>query len=206
MSAADESPTLGPILGVEGNEPAPTIVQEAVEAFLSVTSGVGSPGLAQVITDDPLDVIQSIIREDTGRNVGHFPMWVRFWREDLRRGALVVLHSPNPYTEVDLLVVAHPGVLNRTVLRALFRWAFYAGGWSRVVARVPPERTDLADLLRRCRFKFEGTARGAVPGAGDLQMWALTAHDALWLVPRSQQPIGLPPTRDPSPPASLKVH
>ncbi|MCJ2072211.1 hypothetical protein MKK75_26030, partial [Methylobacterium sp. J-030] len=75
-------------------------------------------------------------------------------------------------------------MLNRTVLRALFRWAFYAANWSRVVARVPADRTDLADLLRRAGFKHEGSARGGRNGA-DAQLWALTAYCHLWLSPRS---------------------
>ncbi|MCJ2072210.1 hypothetical protein MKK75_26025 [Methylobacterium sp. J-030] len=51
---------------------------------------------------------------------------------------------------------------------------------------MPADRPDLADLLRRAGFKHEGRARGGLNGA-DAQLWALTAHDALWIMPRSMR-------------------
>lgn len=197
-----EDMTLGDVLATA--ETPQTVLQDFVEASLQMTSEPG-PGLARVITSDTLEFVRGAILELAGRHVGHYPMWLRFWRPDLDRGLLVVLSSPNPYGEVDLAIVAHPGVLNRTILRALFRWAFYAAGWSRVVARVPADRRDLADLLRRAGFKHEGVARGGLPHV-DAQLWALTAHDALWLLPHSQRPIPALPEQDVSPPKSMKVH
>lgn len=182
-----EERTLGDVLQVA--ETPQDVLQEYIDTVLQEVSEPGTPGLAQVVTSDPLEVVRGVVRDDAGRHVGHFPMWVRFWREDLRRSLLVVLHSPNPYGEVDLVIVAHRGVLNRTVLRALFRWAFYAAGWSRVVVRIAPMprvKGSLPDLLERAGFRCEGRARGGLNGA-DAQLWALTAQDALWIMPRSMR-------------------
>ncbi|MCJ2069591.1 hypothetical protein MKK75_12460, partial [Methylobacterium sp. J-030] len=66
---------------------------------------------------------------------------------------------------------------------ALFRWAFYAANWSRVVARVPADLPVLPDLLRRAGCKHDGRPHCRLNGA-DAQLWALTAHDALWIMPR----------------------
>ncbi|MCJ2068549.1 hypothetical protein MKK75_06975, partial [Methylobacterium sp. J-030] len=193
---------LGDVLQVA--ETPQDVLQEYIDTVLQAASEPGAPGLAQVVTSDPLEVVRGVIRDDAGRHVGHFPMWVRFWREDLRRSLLVVLHSPNPYGEVDLAVVAHRGMLNRTVLRALFRWAFYAANWSRVVARVPADRPDLADLLRRTGLTHEGRARGGLNGA-DAQLWALTAQDDLWIMPRSMR-RPKPAERGIPMPDPMKVH
>lgn len=207
-SVADgEDLTLGDVLRTA--ETPEAVLQEYIETALRATSEP-VPGVTQVIVSDPLEMVQSIFLGDVGRSVGHSPMWVRFWRPDLRRGLMAVLHSPSSYGECDLLMVAHPGVLNRATLRALFRWCFYVGGWSRVVARVPvesgpPRKGSLGDLLRRAGFKHEGRARGGLP-SGDAEIWAMTQHDALWVLPRSQRPAAPIRIEDIPPPSDLRLH
>lgn len=199
---ADDDLTLGEILGVA--EGAPSMWQELVGGIL-LDAAAQKPEAAfapvQITVSDPLAWVDEQIRAATGRQVGNMPVWVRFFRPAQDIGALFVLSAPHPLDGADLVMVANRGMMTRGLIRDLCRWAFYAVGLTRVVVRIPIERTDLQDYARRAGFVFEGIARDLYGVGADGQVWAMSAARCRWL---PKPPPAIPP--DTSPPFSLKVH
>ncbi|SEP09886.1 hypothetical protein SAMN02799625_04671 [Methylobacterium sp. UNC300MFChir4.1] len=208
MADETEGPDLGEVLALAADAPTdpalvnPLWAQDAIARQLD--GGVRGEVSARTfysVTDSFVAVLQWI-RSGTGRELGSVPVWVRCWREDTEQGVLFVLSAPRPPDEAELIVVGMRGAMSRAVLRAVSHWAFGMLGLRRAVARVPVERTDLAELLRRAGFRHEGTARDALGDGVDAAVWVMTARTCPWL-PHAPSP---PPDRDLGPVHSLKVH
>ncbi|MCJ2093127.1 hypothetical protein MKK67_11555 [Methylobacterium sp. J-072] len=208
---ADEGMTLEGILREAGVDPrdvwpqAPTelAVQSRHERMVQALRPYAQPtGRAVVELDDRPEQVGAWVN-GAGRALGYEPTWARFVRPDLGRGALFVLHSPHPDNEAELIVLAEKGVLTRSLIVDVCRWAFFGLGLCRVVVRIPADRPDLSDLARRARFRFEGTARRFFRGAIDAQVWAMTGPDCPWLAPRSSAAAT---AADVPASSSMKVH
>lgn len=211
VDRADESMTLEGILREAGVDPrevcpqAPTAsaLQSRHERMVQALRPYMRPtGLAVADLDDPPEMVGAWANV-AGRSLGYEPTWARFIRPDLGRGALFVLHSPHPDNEAELIVIAEKGVLTRSLIADVCRWAFFGLGLCRVVVRIPADRPDLSDLARRARFKHEGTARRFFRGAVDAQVWAMTGPDCPWIAPRQS---AASPAADMPAPSSMKVH
>ena len=208
FDAFDEVPTHGQPITVgdilrAGEPEAIRSIHESMAAGLrQYGAASGALGHRFLEVDDPLDLVAQWTRERAGRDLGMAPTCIRFRRADLQRGILFAIHNPHPGGEAELIVVAQPGVLSRGVIRDACRWAFYHLGLWRVVVRIPADRPDLADLARRARFRFEGTARLFFGGVLDAQVWAMTGPGCSWLPPL---PSVRPPADAPNP-SSLRVH
>ena len=159
-------------------------------------------GLAVADLDDRAEQVGAWVN-GAGRTLGYEPTWVRFVRPDLDRGALFVLHSPHPDNEAELIVLAEKGVLTRSLIVDVCRWAFFGLGLCRVVVWIPADRPDLSDLARRARFRFEGTARRFFRGTLDAQIWAMTGPDCPWIAPRPSAAVS---AADMPAASSMKVH
>ena len=192
--------------GVDPREvwpPAPPTVHEVMaQRIRGAASGVSTSGRLILDLDDPLTQVAAWVRDRAGRPLGSAPTWIRLIRTDLGRGALFVLSSPHPGGEAELTVVLDPGMLTRSAIVDVCRWAFFALEVRRIVVRIPVDRADLQDLARRGGFAFEGVARGFFYGEGDASTWAMTLKTCRWLTPKSPAPV----PADAAPFSSLKVH
>ncbi|TXN73427.1 hypothetical protein [Methylobacterium sp. WL6] len=204
--------TLGEILGVpewtarpagELTGGRPDATQADVAAAVAELPGVANLSNRPVRLElgDTEDVIANWVKIGTGRPLGGQPMWLRFIHVARNRGLVLVVNAPHPCGEADLIVVGEPGVLNRSIIRDVCRWAFWGVGLWRLVARIPADRPDLQDLARRGGFRFEGTARRFFGGIADAQVWAMTGEECPWL---PHQPPVIPP--DTFPRSSEQVH
>ena len=180
----------------------PLSVQETVARQVggNGTGPVGARTFYSLV--DPFAAVLEWVRSGTGRELGALPVWVRCWREDIERGAVFALSGPRVPDEAELIVVGMRGAISRAVLRSVSHWAFGVIGLRRVVARIPTDRADLADLLHRAGFHHEGTARDGLGDGLDASVWAMTVRSCRWLS-RTPSPI---PERDFGPVHSLKVH
>jgi len=202
--AEGEDLTLESILRDAGVDPREVWPQSRHQRMVQALRPHAQPtGRTVVEFDDPPEKIAAWVNAMAGRVLGYEPTWIRCIRPDLNRGALFILHSPHPDNEAELIVLADPGMLTRSLIVDACRWAFLGLGLCRVVVRIPADRPDLADLARRARFKHEGTAHRFYRGTVDAQVWAMTGPDCPWLNPRSAAAL---PVIDLFTPSSLKVH
>jgi hypothetical protein len=213
---AGDDRTLGEILGVPEWTARPVgeltggrsdATQADVAAAVAELPGVANLSNRPIRLElgDTEDVIANWVKIGTGRPLGGQPMWLRFIHVPRNRGLVLVVNAPHPCGEADLIVVGEPGVLSRSIIRDVCRWAFWGVGLWRLVARIPADRPDLQDLARRGGFRFEGVSRGffgGVVGGGDAQVWAMNGADCPWL---PCEPLAIP-AADISPRSSEKVH
>nr|WP_137831254.1 hypothetical protein [Methylobacterium sp. L1A1] len=150
---------------------------------------------------DPVEFVSGFVQQ-VGRGLGHGATWIRFVDEVRGRGLLAVVHCPTVFHEAELIIVAEPGVLSRSVVRDLCRWAFHGLGLLRIVVRVRSSDTKLADYLRRGGFAFEGEAKDYFTEGDHASVWAMSIYRCPWL-PRPQWAL---PTVDISPPSSIARH
>ena len=190
--------TLAEILGASI-----TCAHEAVASRLGdvIRSVCQTVRFGCTVNDAPA-YVADLLGAYAGRTVGAGATWIRFVDEEKGRGLLAVLHGPHPALEAELTLLGHRGMLTRGVIRGLCRWAFYAVGLRRIVVRVRPFDTALADYLRRGGFEFEGTARDLFGENDPASVWAMTAYRCRWL-PHLAPAI---PTVDTSPPSSMARH
>ena len=179
-----------------GTLPSP---QEATEAALLLDVLAGDPATTarwRFTTSDPHLWMASTVYNVTQRGLSGCPVWVRLF--DGERGALAVLHAFNFPAEMELLVLADPGVLDRSALRFLASWAFDkvgGEGLRRVVIRVPAGAEQFQDYARRAGFKHEGTARDFFGDGADASVWAMTRADVRacrWFRRHSPDPASAP--------------
>ncbi|KMO39314.1 hypothetical protein VQ02_10260 [Methylobacterium variabile] len=184
-------------------EPQAATAHEIVAARIAQNPDDGSPpGVLRFTLDDPLPRVAEWVRQGTGRWLGPQATWVRFYRVDREAGLLVVLHTPTQAGEVELVVASDPGMVCRSILRAVSRWVFGDVCAARLVVRIPAGTSWLADYARRAGFAHEGTARDYFDIGADAEVWAMTRHSCRWL-PRP--PLAIP-TADTSPPSSTARH
>lgn len=182
----------------------PDATQADVAAAVADLQSVGdvSNRLIRLELGDTEEAVANCLKVSVGRLIGERPLWLRYVHVGRDRAILLVVSAPHPCGEADLVVVGHPGVLCRSIIRDVCRWAFWGVGLWRLVARIPADRPDLQDYARRGGFKFEGTARGFFGGVADAQVWAMTGLECPWL-PRLPAAI---PMAGVSPQSSAKVH
>ncbi|KMO22985.1 hypothetical protein [Methylobacterium indicum] len=191
-------PTLREIL-----EPQAATAHEVVAARIASNPDDGSySGALRFTLGDPFPRVAEWIRQGTGQWLGPQATWVRFYRLDREAGMLVVLHTPTQAGEVELTVVSDPGMVSRSILRAVSRWAFGDVCATRLVVHIPSGTAWLADYARRAGFSHEGMARDYFASGADASVWAMTRQSCRWL-PR---PLLAITTEDPSPPSSNARH
>lgn len=161
----------------------------------------GSARFACTVSDQP-GYVSELLRGYADRSLGDGATWIRFVDEARGRGLLAVLHCPHPALEAELILLGHRGMLTRSLIRGLCRWAFYAVGLRRVVVRVRPFDNKLADYLHRAGFEFEGSARDFFGQDDPASVWVMTTYRCPWL-PHLASAI---PTVDTSPPSSMARH
>lgn len=161
------------------------------------------PGTILFTVDDPAETMMGWARGTMGgRELGGKPLWVRFFTADQTRGLAAVLHSFTTPAEMELVVFGNPGMLCRTVLGFVSRWAFFTIGLRRLVLRIPVADQRLQDYARRAGFHHEGTARSFFEDGGDASLWAMTARDCPWL--GGAMPPA--PVQALAPPSNVQVH
>lgn len=202
-----DGPDLAEILDADACLSRPTSAHDAVAQSLRGHAGadgsaIVSGGRIVWTAADSVGLIRQWVFAYTGRDLGTLATWIRFFDPTTEAGLVAVISAPRPGNEAELVVLANPGVLTRSTLRALSRWAFSIIGLCRLVVRVPTDRPDLQDFARRAGFRFEGIARCGLGPSQNAQTWAMVAQDCRWL-PRFVSAI---PEHDTSSPASLQVH
>ncbi|MBP1183783.1 hypothetical protein [Methylobacterium sp. PvR107] len=127
-------------------------VQETIARQLG---GVRCPVSARTFYSvaDPFAHVLEWVRTGTGRQLGTLPVWLRCWREDIELGVVFTFSAPRPLDAAELIVVGMRGALSRAVIRGAAYRAFSIVGLRRVVARVPAERSDRAELLQGSRSR-----------------------------------------------------
>ena len=199
---AGDASTLADLFAAAG-VPVPFASHEAFrERMIGTIRGSRPVGLSFLELDDPLASVQAWIGSLAGRRLGPSPTWVRIVRPDLARGALFLIDHLHVDGEAELTVVADPGVICRSVVRDIARWAFRGLRLNRLVVRVPANCPNLSSLAGRAGFRREGTARGFYGGVLDAELWAMTAADCPWLPPLPAIPSMAEVIR----PADARVH
>lgn len=184
-------PTVAEIMAAADN-PMPLTPHEVYcEHLRSAIAGSRPTGRSVLELSDTRGAVEAWIGSRTGRQLGTAATWIRIIRPDLDRGALFLIDCLHPCREAELTVVADPGVISRSTIRDVCRWAFYGLHLWRLVVRVPANRPDLSKLAGKARFRFEGTARGFYGGVIDAHVWAMNGMECPWLP--SMQSAASPP-------------
>ncbi|MCJ2063242.1 GNAT family N-acetyltransferase [Methylobacterium sp. J-088] len=201
LDAGDTS-TLADIFAAAG-APMPLTSHEVFREHMQGAIRGNRPiGLSFLELDDPIATVEAWVGSLAGRRLGYSPTWIRIVRPDLDHGALFLIDNLHVNGEAELTVVAEPGVITRSVIRDVCRWAFRGLRLNRVVARIPDNCPDLSSLAGRAGFQREGTARGFYGGIVDAEIWAMTAADCPWLPPLP----AIPSMGEIIVPANAKVH
>lgn len=199
---ASDASTLADIFAAAG-VPVPLTSHEAFcEHMLGAIRGNRPFGLSCLELNDTRHDVEAWIGSRAGRRLGYSPTWIRIIRPDLGRGALFLIDGLHVNGEAELTVVAEPGVISRSVIRDVCRWAFRGLRLNRLVLRIPDNCPDLSSLAGRAGFQREGTARGFYGGILDAELWAMTAADCPWLPPLP----AIPSMGEVIVPANAKVH
>jgi hypothetical protein len=199
---ADDASTLAEILAAPDMPMPFRSHEDFCEHMQGTMRGNRSVGPSFLELNDPLATVEAWIRSRACRRLGFSPTWIRIVRPDLGHGALFLIDNLHINQEAELTVVAQPGVITRSVIRDVCRWAFRGLRLNRLVMRIPANRPDLSGFAGRVGFQREGTARGFYGGVLDAEIWAMMAADCPWLRPLP----AIPSMGEVIVPANAKVH
>ena len=199
---ADSASTVADILAA-ADVPLPLTSHEAFcEHMQGAIRGNRPVGLSFLELNDTRCDVEAWIGSRTGRWLGYSPTWIRIVRPDLGRGALFLIDNLHVCREAELTVIAEAGVITRSVIRDVCRWAFRGLRLNRLVMRIPANCPVLSEYAERALFKHESTAVGFYDGVLDAEIWVMTAADCPWLPPLP----AIPSMGELIKPANAKVH